>query len=258
MSATSERLVLVHGFTQTAHSWRAVASLLEDRLRPEPTVLLVDAPGHGSKTDVRAGLVEGAAMLGDECGRATYIGYSMGGRLCLHLALARPDLVDRLVLLGVSPGIEDPTERDERREADEQLAEDLESLGLDAFLDRWLRNPLFARLPRAAADMEHRRSNSVEGLASSLRLAGTGVQEPLWDRLHELAMPVLAMAGAHDEKFTSLGIRLASMTPDATFMSIPDAGHSAHLERPDEVGAAIVRWLAAHPPSASPSANVAP
>ena len=258
MSATSERIVLVHGFTQTAHSWRPVASLLEDRLRPEPTVLLLDAPGHGTKSDVRAGLADGAALLGDEGGRATYVGYSMGGRYCLHLALARPDLVERLVLLGVSPGIEDAEEREARRAADEQLATDLETDGLDAFLDRWLRSPLFSRLPRAAADMEHRRANTVEGLASSLRLAGTGAQESLWDRLHELTMPVLVMAGAHDEKFSAIGIRMASLVPDATFIGVGDAGHSAHLERPDEVGAALVRWLAAHPPSASPAANAAP
>ena len=236
-----QRLVFVHGFTQTGRSWRPIA----ERFAEAYEVVLVDAPGHGGSADIEVDLAAGAELLGSTGGRATYLGYSMGGRLALHLALARPDLVERLVLIGATAGIDDPDERAARRRADEELATTIERDGVPAFIDRWLQNPLFARLPADAAALAERRRNSVSGLASSLRLAGTGAQEPSWDRLHALAMPVLVLAGEHDEKFRALGERLAtSIGANARFEIVPGAGHPAHLERPDAVAGQVERFLA--------------
>jgi 2-succinyl-6-hydroxy-2,4-cyclohexadiene-1-carboxylate synthase len=168
----------------------------------------------------------------------------MGGRLALHLALGRPDLVQGLVLLGATAGIEDDSERAARRRADEALAGLLERDGLDAFLERWLAGPLFADLPAEAAGLDDRRRNTVEGLAASLRLAGTGAQAPLWRQLPNLSMPVLVLAGERDEKFAAIGRRLAAtIGSNASAASIPDAGHAAHLERPDALVAALRSWL---------------
>jgi 2-succinyl-6-hydroxy-2,4-cyclohexadiene-1-carboxylate synthase len=232
--------VLVHGFTQTGASWATVVG----GLAGDHEVLCVDAPGHGGSGGVRAAMVDGARLLGDVGGRATYVGYSMGGRLALHLALARPELVERLVLLGATGGIDDEHERGARRAADELLAASIEADGVDAFLDRWLAQPLFAGLPDDPADRADRRTNSAAGLASSLRLAGTGSQAPLWGRLHELAMPVLVLAGERDDKFTALGRRLAdTIGANATFATVPGAGHPAHLERPAEFLASLRTWL---------------
>jgi 2-succinyl-6-hydroxy-2,4-cyclohexadiene-1-carboxylate synthase len=256
---SAERIVLVHGFTQTARSWRPTIARLTASLGPGFDVVAVDAPGHGARGDVRADLDAGASMLGDEGGRATYVGYSMGGRLCLHLALARPHLVERLVLIGTTPGIEDDAARDARRASDETLAETLERDGIEPFLERWLAQPLFSRLTRSAADLESRLLNTAAGLASSLRLAGTGTQAPLWHRLGELTMPVLAIAGEQDDKFSSIGRRMAESIPGATFTTIDDAGHAVHLERPAQTCAVIVTWLrGSQPPTARPSANEAP
>jgi len=184
------RVVLVHGFTQTGRSWGPIAT----DLGHDHEVVLVDAPGHGGSAAVRAGLTAGAALLGAAGGRATYVGYSMGGRLALHLALDRPDDVEALVLLGATAGIEDEEERAARRRSDEVWAGELEREGIDLFLRRWLAQPLFAGLPAAAADLGDRRRNTVDGLASSLRLAGTGSQVPRWDELPRLRMPVLVLA----------------------------------------------------------------
>jgi 2-succinyl-6-hydroxy-2,4-cyclohexadiene-1-carboxylate synthase len=234
------RLVLVHGFTQTGRSWRVLtADLARDH-----EVVLVDAPGHGGSSAVRAGLADGAAALGEAGGPAVYVGYSMGGRLALHLALARPDLVHGLVLLGAHPGLEDAAQRATRRRADEALAAEVETLGVDAFLTRWLAGPLFDRLAADATGIEDRRRNTSAGLASSLRLAGTGGQAPLWDRLSELTMPVLVLAGADDEKFTGVGRRMAaSIGSNATFATVPGAGHAVHLEQPEAVLALVRGWL---------------
>lgn len=235
------RLVFIHGFTQTGRSWLPIA----ERFAEVYEVVLVDAPGHGGSADIAVDLAAGAELLGATGGKAMYVGYSMGGRLALHLALARPDLVERLVLLGATAGIEDPDERAARRRADDELAATIERDGVPAFLDRWLQNPLFARLPADAAALADRRRNSVSGLASSLRLAGTGAQAPSWDRLHVLAMPVLVLAGEQDEKFRALGERLAaSIGANARFETVPGAGHPAHLERPDAIAQQVERFLA--------------
>ncbi len=148
---------------------------------------------------------------------ADYLGYSMGARFCLHLALARPDLVRRLVLVSGTAGIDDPGERSERRRSDEVLAERLDPPGADRpqdtvaeFVDRWVSNPLFGDVPPAANGVDERRRNTAAGLASSLRLAGTGTQAPLWDRLGGLSMPVLVITGSRDTKFTALGRRMVA------------------------------------------------
>ena len=239
---SAPRLALVHGFTQTSRSWDGLIPLLRDRMSPLPEIVAVDAPGHGDRHDLEVGLVDGALAIGAAAGRATYVGYSMGGRLCLHLALARPDLVEALVLIGATAGIDDDAERAARRIADEALATEIEQVGVDVFLERWLALPLFAGLPRDRASVDDRRRNTAAGLASSLRLAGTGAQEPLWDRLGDVRMPVLVLAGARDEKFSAIGRRIADRVDGATFATVEAAGHAAHLEQPERTVDAIASW----------------
>jgi 2-succinyl-6-hydroxy-2,4-cyclohexadiene-1-carboxylate synthase len=224
------RVVLVHGFTQTGRSWGVIAA----GLSRAHEVVLVDAPGHGRSADVRAGLWEGARLIGDAGGRGDYVGYSMGGRFCLHLALDRAELVERLVLVGATAGIEDSHERSERRKAESEWAALVEDEGVGRFLDRWLAGPLFSHLTDEQAGRDARLENTAEGLASSLRLAGTGTQEPLWDRLPELTMPVLLVVGERDEKFRTIAERMASaIGPNAGVDVVTNAGHAVHLERPD-------------------------
>jgi 2-succinyl-6-hydroxy-2,4-cyclohexadiene-1-carboxylate synthase len=257
MSTTSERalaiertghgprLVLVHGFTQTGATWRPIVERLQDRYE----VVTVDCPGHGGSSEVRADLPTAATLLGRVGGRATYVGYSMGGRLALHLALARPDLVERLVLISATPGIADAGERMKRRDADRQLADAIEEQGVDAFLEVWLGQPLFATLPRDAAAIEERRQNTAAGLASSLRLCGTGTQDDLRPRLSGLGMPVLVVTGNRDEKFTTIGRELAESIPGSRFVAMPAAGHTAHLEQPEAFVRLFTDWMRRTPPS---------
>lgn len=234
------RLVLVHGFTQTRRSWGPVATGLAARRQ----LVLVDAPGHGKSADVEADLWDGAELIGEVGGRASYLGYSMGGRFCLHLALLAPQLVERLVLVGVTAGIEELPARMARRRADQDWARLLFELGLSDFLDRWLDGPLFRDLPPEAADKEARMENTVRGLSTSLRLAGTGRQEPLWDRLSSLEMPVLLVVGAKDDKFRPLAERMRALIGDnAALHVVPDAGHAVHLERPEAFVDAVEAFL---------------
>ncbi|HEY4375634.1 MAG TPA: alpha/beta fold hydrolase, partial [Acidimicrobiales bacterium] len=230
-AGSGRRVVLVHGFTQTGRAWGAVG----DALATDHEVVFVDAPGHGHSAAVEADLATGAQLLADVGGEATYLGYSMGGRLALCLALAHPEHVEALVLVGATGGIDDPAERATRRAADEVLAQSLEADGVDPFLEQWLAQPLFADLTPEMAQLEARRTNTVAGLASSLRLAGTGTMvPPLWDRLHEIEAPALVVAGEHDVKFQALGQRLSEAIGDnASLAIVPEAGHACHLERPE-------------------------
>jgi len=240
-------LVLAHGFTQTGRVWGG----LDADLAADHTVLAVDLPGHGGSGRVAADLTSGAALLGAAGGTADYLGYSMGARFCLHLALARPDLVRRLVLVSATAGIDDPAERAERRRADRAMAERLDPTGgarpedtVAGFVARWVANPMFGPVPAEANRVEERVTNTATGLASSLRLAGTGTQVPLWDRLAELTVPVLVVTGARDAKFTDLGRRLvSSLGGPAAHVVIDDADHAPHLQHPGEVATAVRSFL---------------
>ena len=207
--------------------------------------VVVDLPGHGESTHVRADLRRTADLLAATTGPAAYVGYSLGGRVCLHLALMYPHIVHRLALLGATPGISDDDERAARRSADERLATHIVEVGVDAFLSEWLAQPLFAGLTPPTADLAERRANTADGLASSLHLCGTGTQMPLWGRLRELNMPVLTMAGALDAKFLPIAEQIASTVPQGACTPIAAAGHAAHLQEPDAEATTHIDWLAA-------------
>jgi 2-succinyl-6-hydroxy-2,4-cyclohexadiene-1-carboxylate synthase len=169
-------------------------------------------------------------------------GYSLGGRVALHVALAHPERVSRLVLVASTAGIEDPAMRAERRAADERLAADAERGTIEDFADRWSRQPLFAGTPPAAA--AHWRAdilrNDPRALAAVLRGIGAGVMEPLWDRLAELdGMPVTIIAGERDGRYAAIGRRLAAALPGARLLLVPGAGHGLPREAPQAVAAAI-------------------
>lgn len=233
------RLVLLHGFTQTGRSWRH----LRDRLTGFE-VVTPDLPGHGSKADGCVDLWKAAATVAEECGDGIYVGYSLGARVALHCALSAPRRPVGLVLISGTAGIDDAGERKARRESDESLARHLETIGLEAFLREWLAQPLFAGLDPAAADIESRLHNSEHGLAASLRNCGTGTQDPLWDRLGSIDIPVLTVAGEHDAKFRALAERLAAAIPGSTTATVPGCGHSVPFEAPDATATLLRDWIA--------------
>jgi 2-succinyl-6-hydroxy-2,4-cyclohexadiene-1-carboxylate synthase len=248
-------LVLLHGFTQTGRLWGRFGEHLAESF----TLVAVDLPGHGGSDVVRADLPATARLvieavreaIGD--GPWDLLGYSLGARVALHV-LTGPDSgarATRAVLIGATGGIEDLDERAKRRRSDEARADDLEASGdVETFLDEWLRGPLFERLGDGAA-REERLRNSAAGLASSLRLSGTGTQEPLWDALATLPRPVLALAGTDDTRFAAHAVRIAALAPLGVSSLIPAGGHAVHLAQPDHAGRIVEHWFGAtDPPSA--------
>jgi 2-succinyl-6-hydroxy-2,4-cyclohexadiene-1-carboxylate synthase len=235
-------VLLLHGFTHTGSSWKPVVAALGERYRS----LTPDLRGHGAGGDNTP--VTLAAVLGDldpllARGEVTLVGYSMGGRVALHAALAWPEQVVRLVLIGASPGIAEASERQARRREDEQLAEEIEGSTIEEFARRWARTPVLAGLPedvlaRAQAD---RLRSAPSGLARALRGLGTGALPSLWERLGELKMPVSLVVGERDEKFRRIAEQMAGSIPRAEIVVVPGAGHAVHLEAPERVAEVIER-----------------
>jgi 2-succinyl-6-hydroxy-2,4-cyclohexadiene-1-carboxylate synthase len=224
---------LLHGFSGTQRAWDGVLALLDrERYRP----LALDLPGHGQAADSErpitfAGAV--AAVLAAAPERFVLCGYSLGGRVALHVALAAPERVSRLLLVSCSPGIADPGERAARGEADELLAQRLEAQPFEEFVERWRTQPLFAGEPPAVARLarEDHRRNRPDALAAALRGLGSGEMQPLWERLAELTMPVSVLVGSRDAKYLALGRQMVERLPDAVLLVL-SGGHGLVLENP--------------------------
>jgi 2-succinyl-6-hydroxy-2,4-cyclohexadiene-1-carboxylate synthase len=238
-----ESLVLLHGFGGTRRAWDGVvAALGGERYNP---VLALDLPGHGDAADAPppigfAGCVEQVLHASPE--RFVLCGYSLGGRVALHVALAAPDRVQRLLLVSCSPGIEDAAERATRRASDEALADELEAGPFEQFIERWRSQPLFAGEPAEAGALARadQRRNRPEALAAVLRGLGTGQMQPLWGRLGELRMPVSVIVGARDGKYLALARRMVELLDDGELVVL-EGGHGLPLESPR----ALARALAA-------------
>lgn len=233
------RLALLHGFTQTATSWNPVVR----DLSRDYTCVAVDMPGHGHSPDATRSLTLCAYDIAHSVGGATYVGYSFGARVALHIALSYPHLCERLVLISGTAGIENEAERTERRHDDQLLGEYILETGMNRFVNEWLSQPLFAGLPPEFAYIDDRKQNSPEDMADSLRHAGTGTQEPLWEQLPQLTMPVLLVAGRKDAKFTALAERMHALIPSSTLEIIDDVGHTVQLEDVREFTNRLRNWL---------------
>ena len=252
-------VTLLHGFTQSGRSWKETISAMPQGWR----WVVPDLRGHG-ETRIQPGApvtmdacTADLVMLWDHLGisRTHLVGYSMGGRLALHVAVKRPERILSLLTIGAHAGLEDEA-RQERRRADEELAERIERDGLEAFVTYWSALPLFAgiesRGSAVVADLRaERMRNGVDGLAASLRGMGAGAMEPLWNELSRVESPATFVAGQLDPGYIASAKRLAAAVPDGTVEVVPDAGHSVHQERPE----ALARVLASHLAAAGTSAS---
>jgi 2-succinyl-6-hydroxy-2,4-cyclohexadiene-1-carboxylate synthase len=225
-------VLFIPGFMQRGDAWRPVAELLPERY---PSRLL----DHAEHT------LEGRLREIAEADADILVGYSLGGRLALRAALRSPESLTAVVLVGATAGLEEGPMRAQRAEADEKLASWIEAMPIEDIVSLWERQPLFADQSDALVEEQRpgRLSQDPRSLALLLRTAGQGVLEPVWHELRALDLPLLAIAGARDEGYTAAAKRIASTAPRARAAIVEDAGHAAHLQRPDEVARLIIEFL---------------
>jgi 2-succinyl-6-hydroxy-2,4-cyclohexadiene-1-carboxylate synthase len=249
-------LVLLHGFTGSAASWRSHSAVFGRKFK----TLAIDLLGHGhsdSPADPARyrmeSCVEDLTTLFDRLGlhRLHLLGYSLGGRVALHLAASGSDRIGTLVLESASPGIAGQAERQARVASDEALANSIEQQGLETFVEHWSSLPIFASqaaLPEGVRVglRAQRLSNHPRGLANSLRGLGAGVPSPLWDRLKDVHMPTLLIAGELDPKYVGIARAIAAALPAARLGLFPGAGHAVHLEQPEAFDRLVLEFLAEH------------
>lgn len=237
-------LVLLHGFMGSAVDWKEVAAILSHAFR----VVAVDLPGHGASTDPteRNFSLDGAAdaVVAATAGleRFALVGYSLGGRVAYHVAIARPDRVTSLVAASAHPGLADDGDRLARRRLDEQRAGRLLE-DPRRFLDRWYRAPMFGGLATNPDLRERLAARRLAGMrptwARALVGLSTGRQAPIGERLRSTGVPTLLVAGTQDERYLALLGTLAGEA-GAWYYVIPGAGHALHMERP-ETFASVIR-----------------
>ena len=267
VAGSGPALLLLHGFTGSGRSWEG--GLAEAATSSGFRVIAPDLPGHGGTTwradnadnadneadpgepsraaieMVADDLVELLRVLGHD--GAHVVGYSMGARVALRLAISHPACVRSLVLEAPSAGIEDAADRAARRSADDALARTLERDGIESFVDAWERTPVLggeARLapPVRARLREIRLAHVPTGLAASLRSAGQGAMRPLHGRLAEVIAPTLVVLGADDPVRDRAAV-VAAGIPGARLAVIDGAAHAPHLEAPDAFCRLVLDFL---------------
>lgn len=230
------RIALIPGFSQPASAWTPVVDALPAAIAQESVALEVPDGLDFAAT---------AHALGALAGPAIYVGYSMGGRLAVRLAVDRPDLVRALVLVSAATGFDDPETRSERADQDRVRAEQIHTLGVRPFLEDWLAQPLFATLPRDDAIIDARAATmDAARLAHQMTTLGQGAMEPLGNRLGELRMPTTVVVGRADTRYVEIGRAIAARIPHAVLIEL-DGGHALPLEQPAALSAVIARVHAA-------------
>jgi 2-succinyl-6-hydroxy-2,4-cyclohexadiene-1-carboxylate synthase len=253
VSGEGEPLLLLHGFTGSTATWASHLPALSRRFR----TITVDVLGHGlsdAPLDPERyrmeRCVEDLLALLDYLNieHLSLLGYSMGGRIAMHLAVSAPVRIRSLILESASPGIADPADRQKRVYDDNVLADRIEREGVASFVDYWAAIPLFqsqSGLPEAVRVKlrDQRLRNKPHGLANSLRGMGAGRQEPLHDRLGQLKMPVLLIVGELDRKYCQIARQMQTSLPNVKVITVPDAGHTVHLEQPEVFDQAVLQFL---------------
>jgi len=243
--------VFLHGFLGSGSSWQEII----DELNKAYYCIRIDLPGHGKSKATRKSEFSMAHCAKNVVGLLAHlnlkkyhlIGYSLGGRLALFIALNYGMKIDKLVLESSSPGLKTKKERLERKKSDEWLARELEKGSFKQFLEEWYSQPLFESLKndkkRFPALLKQRLKNDPLELGKSLRYMGTGVQPSLWGKLENLRPPTLLIVGEHDRKFQLIASEMSSQSKKITVNCVTGAGHNVHFEKPGQFASVLKNFL---------------
>ena len=170
------------------------------------------------------------------------LGYSMGGRLALHALLEKDSPWDAAVIVSAHPGLESEEERAARRAQDAEWATRALQMEWPQFLTAWNAQPVLGGTISGMADRRLLATRRQE-VARSFMDWSLGAQEPLWDRLRDITMPVLWVVGGRDDRFRRLGERAVSRLPEAEISVFEAAGHRVPWEAADDFSRVVAAFL---------------
>lgn len=246
-------LLMLHGFTGSNKTFQESITHLEKHF----SIVAPDLLGHG-KTDSPdeiarysiERIVEDIVTILQELKimQCFVLGYSMGGRVATAFASAHPEMVRGLILVSSSPGLAQKDLQESRVQADNRLADMLESEGIRSFVDYWEKLALFASQEVLSDELKkrirlERLAQNPNGLAMSLRGMGTGKQPSYWNHLADFTFPVLLMTGSLDEKFEKIAQEMQQLIPNSTHVTVQNAGHAVYLEQPNIFISQLTNWL---------------
>lgn len=251
-------ILFLHGFLGTGDDWTPIMKALSGSAK----CVSVDLPGHGRSIiqscdsvnpngGQRLSVEVVAAVLSQlidqiSNGKVTLVGYSMGARIALYMALRFSGKIDGAVIISGSPGLKDEMERRIRAAKDDSRAHSLISFGLGPFLENWYlgdlwksfrEHPSFEKI--VASRMEH---HDIHDLAKVLSDLSIGRQPPLWEDLKHCDIPLMFVVGEKDVKFKNVSRDIGyemGQTTNHKVVEVPNCGHAVHLENP----LAIVRLV---------------
>ncbi|UII55313.1 2-succinyl-6-hydroxy-2,4-cyclohexadiene-1-carboxylate synthase [Cytobacillus spongiae] len=253
MAGNGFPLFLLHGFTGDVTTWYSTSPYFASKAQ----LIFVDLLGHGKtakpsnyeRYDIQLianDMVELLDKLGIE--QVDILGYSMGGRLALTIAMLYPERVRKLILESASPGILFSNDRQERRRQDQQLAHFILEEGIERFVEKWENITLFQTQKNLPIDIQsqirnQRRKNSELGLANSLLGMGTGSQSSWWNLLGECAVETLLITGELDLKFCTIAEKMQNMLAKCKWVNVNGCGHAIHVEEPEKFGTIVSEFL---------------
>ncbi|TYG79761.1 hypothetical protein ES288_D02G162700v1 [Gossypium darwinii] len=214
-------ILFLHGFLGTNEEWVPIMHAISGSAR----CISVDLPGHGATKIKNCGDDKAAlrSLLSIEIiadlllkliehvtpDKVTLVGYSMGARIALYMALKFSDKIEGAVILSGSPGLEDAVARKIRRAKDDSKARSIVTHGLQLFLNTWYSGGLWKR--------------------------------SLWEDLKHCKVPLMLVVGENDEKFKRVALKMwheiGHDRDDAVsklhqMVVVPSCGHAVHLENP--------------------------
>lgn len=250
---SGEPLVLLHGFTGSIDTWK----MLQKQLAHSFQLIMIDIIGHGNtesphdfkRYSMKHSVKDMIAIFDQlKLDKVNLLGYSMGGRLALSIAILHPKRVKKLILESSSPGLKTEEERQNRRMSDDALATMIIDKGMEAFIHYWENIPLFASqktLPQQVKEQIRlgRLKNSPLGLANSLRGMGTGSQPNWWNSLSLVDLPVLLICGKLDMKYCQIADEMNTLLPHSLVKKLEGCGHTIHVEQPKIFGNIVYDFL---------------
>jgi 2-succinyl-6-hydroxy-2,4-cyclohexadiene-1-carboxylate synthase len=248
-------IVFLHGFMGEARSFRVLMESLADSFH----CIAFDLPGHGASLFGGSEPLRNLCSMEDTVGvllrdldtleisRFELYGYSMGGRIAQHIALAAPGRINRLILESSSFGIADLRDRALRLHQDQGLMAKIKT-GEDfrAFLANWYQMPLFRTLagtPHLHSLIEEKIKHLVTEYHRALRLLSVGGHSYLAEKLSGLRLPIFYFCGEQDEAYTQTALQIKALLPEMIVKIFKDASHNIHIQHPREISRAIRKIL---------------